>query len=344
MIFSVSNNVIKKVSVKTLENMEKYGIPVTPSNYTVWFYYTSGMNKELKVEIDCLIKSSEEFSVEVNRELFNKYFGEDKTIGITHDIQKEMEGVIENVMAKMLSFKKGAETSNSNLRENLSTLRSSGSSEDVEVVTESIAAEAGKLLNSSSEISASLHESTEKIKHLESQLEEANKQILTDPLTGIGNRRAYSNRMKEINKNRSKHKENTFLAMIDIDDFKIINDTYGHHIGDEVLKIIGSILKKHKNERISPFRYGGEEFAVTFIESDINTVKKTMENIRKEIASKKFRNNETGDLISKITISIGISILKEEDAPGVFEKRADKALYLAKNWGKNRVVTESELP
>lgn len=341
MIFSVSNNVIKKVSLKTLENMEKYGIPVTPSNYTVWFYYTSGMNKELKIEMDS--KSSEEFSIEMNRKLFDKYFGEDKTIGITHDIQKEMEGVIENVMAKMLSFKKGAETSNSNLRENLSTLRSSGSSKDVEVVTESIAAEAGKLLDSSSEISASLNESTEKIKYLENQLEEANKQILTDPLTSIGNRRAYSNQMEEINKNRRKYTGNTFLAMIDIDDFKNINDTYGHHIGDEVLKIIGVILREHKNERTFPFRYGGEEFTVVFIENEINSVMETAENIRKEIASKKFRNNETGDLIPKITISVGVSILKEENMC-VFEKRADKALYLAKSWGKNRVVTENELP
>ena len=165
--------------------------------------------------------------------------------------------------------------------------------------------------------------------------EKLQKLAIYDSLTGLFvHNKIKQNLVKEIN--RSKYYNLSLsLLMCDIDFFKNFNDTYGHEIGDEVLKTVANILKNSIRESDYVGRYGGEEFMIILTEANKENANKIAERIRQNIESNYiyYKNNKL-----KITISIGISTYPEDgnDEEEII-KAADKALYTAKKKGRNRV-------
>ena len=154
-----------------------------------------------------------------------------------------------------------------------------------------------------------------------------------DGLTNIFNRKKISERIAyELKKLDKARKIN--LIMFDIDNFKHINDTYGHDMGDEVLIKIADTAKKCIRPQDSIGRWGGEEFMILLPQSKKETAVEIAEKIRKSIEDIKWEK------IEKITISLGVTEVREDDDLQSFYKRVDNRLYYAKQHGKNRVVSE----
>ncbi len=175
----------------------------------------------------------------------------------------------------------------------------------------------------------------EKMKKLEEEMAKAKEKALYDGLTGIYNRAVFNDRIeKEVKRAKRENRKLSFL-MIDIDNFKKINDLYGHQTGDMVLKILSNQIKKVMRDFDFLARYGGEELAVILTDTDIKIAKEIAERIRKKIENTKFIYK--GERIP-VTVSIGCAELKDGDNEKTLIERADKALYEAKNSGKNKVV------
>ncbi len=175
----------------------------------------------------------------------------------------------------------------------------------------------------------------EKMKKLEQEMARAKERALYDGLTGVYNRAVFNDRIvKEIKKAKRENRKLSFL-MIDIDNFKKVNDTYGHQTGDMVLKILSNQIKKVMRDFDFLARYGGEEFAVILTDTNIKIAKEIAERIRKKIENTKFIYK--GERIP-VTVSIGCTELKSDDSEKTLVERADKALYEAKNSGRNKVV------
>ncbi len=165
--------------------------------------------------------------------------------------------------------------------------------------------------------------------------EEISKFANFDSLTGVYNRR-YFDQMALLSIEQSRrYKHSMTVAIFDIDSFKCINDSYGHHTGDEVLKGIAERVKESIRETDIFARYGGEEFIICFTETDRERAMHVCERIRREIEKEEF-------LIDKrkirATITIGLAELHLDDTLDSLLKRADKALYRGKNTGKNKGV------
>lgn len=158
---------------------------------------------------------------------------------------------------------------------------------------------------------------------------------ITDSLTGLYVRRYFFERLKEELARSKRYKFKFTFLMIDIDNFKNCNDTYGHLVGDVILKDVGRIMKENVREIDLIARYGGEEFSVILPEAGKEEAKLVAERIRKRIEENIFK---AYDETLKITVSIGISSYPDDsaEARGLIEK-ADKALYAAKSGGKNVV-------
>jgi diguanylate cyclase (GGDEF)-like protein len=153
-----------------------------------------------------------------------------------------------------------------------------------------------------------------------------------DGLTGLFNRATFDELLQE-NMNISKRNGASFaLILIDVDDFKNVNDTYGHVIGDMVLSNIGQILQSVMRQEDAACRYGGEEFAILVQHATQNQLCRAAEKIRAHVEKHHF--NE----IPHISVSIGCATYQQEETAQVFINRADLALYEAKRSGKNRVV------
>ncbi|OMH40303.1 GGDEF domain-containing protein [Desulfurobacterium indicum] len=166
-----------------------------------------------------------------------------------------------------------------------------------------------------------------------------------DPLTKLYNRRFGMKRLQELISLAARESKPLVVGMMDIDDFKKINDTYGHLAGDYVLRTLSSIVKKHVRDIDLVVRYGGEEILVVLFNTDKISGEKVFERIRKNIEQHPFEFE--GNSI-KVTVSIGFYPIPPEELTETarekykeFIEKADEALYKAKKLGKNRVVCYS---
>lgn len=163
-------------------------------------------------------------------------------------------------------------------------------------------------------------------------------QALLDPLTGIPNRLAYQERSAQELARWKRFKTPLCLFVWDVDNFKHINDTYGHKAGDKVLTTIAKLLHTQIRETDFLARYGGEEFVMLTSGADVNAARELAEKLRKAVETCGFHFR--GEAVT-ITITCGISAFRDGDtAESVFE-RADKAMYRAKQAGRNQIVCDS---
>jgi diguanylate cyclase (GGDEF)-like protein len=162
---------------------------------------------------------------------------------------------------------------------------------------------------------------------------------LTDPVTDLWNHRFFQEKLSEEMTRAYESKRSLSLAMIDIDNFKSFNDTYGHQHGDKILREMAMILKECSREKDHLCRYGGEEFAIIFVETNKIQGLEIAERLRKRIAGHPFSSLD-GQQPLKLTVSVGVASFPEDtDVKEKLIAFADKAMYIAKFSGKNQTCT-----
>jgi diguanylate cyclase len=191
------------------------------------------------------------------------------------------------------------------------------------------------------EVAARLKSLSERVAHMEQEalgfrehLEEQRQKALIDPLTGLPNRAAWSERLEHEIQQWQQHGNTLSLAMLDLDHFKRINDSYGHLAGDKVLKIIATVLRKRLRGSDFIARFGGEEFVLLLPATPPAVGAKLLETLRAAIEACPFHFK--GERVT-ITISMGLASFRVREHSDLVLKRADQALYRAKNAGRNRV-------
>ncbi|MFC1830143.1 GGDEF domain-containing protein [Thermodesulfobacteriota bacterium] len=186
-----------------------------------------------------------------------------------------------------------------------------------------------------------LREEIARRREVEEQLQESEKRYrelsITDDLTHLYNARYFYAKLAEENTRACRFKHPLSLILLDIDDFKRFNDTYGHLEGDKVLEVVGKAIQHCVRETDSAYRYGGEEFTVILPYADIEAAENAAERIRLDVSVQEF--SPTPDVTEKITVSLGVCQLRHGEEITELVKRADDAMYIAKRGGKNRVAT-----
>jgi diguanylate cyclase len=179
---------------------------------------------------------------------------------------------------------------------------------------------------------------------LRSSLEKVKDASMVDAMTGAYNRMTFDARMQWVVQRSEIVWNPTSLMMCDLDNFKLINDTYGHIMGDRVLKCFVQECKTMFRSDDFVARYGGEEFAVLLPGINLRKALKRARSFCKLLAAKQFLIDPSQpDERIRFTVSIGVSELRKGDSGDAFVDRADKALYQAKRTGKSRAVSEKEV-
>lgn len=158
----------------------------------------------------------------------------------------------------------------------------------------------------------------------------------TDQLTGLNNRTSFSQSLQHEWDLSQRYNTPFSLLMLDIDHFKKINDTHGHAVGDEALKSVAKTIQETIRDSDVAFRYGGEEFVILLNNTGEPGSSLLAERIRKNIANLTV---SAGDTSLRLTVSLGTAILADNESGDALLKRADEALYQAKNGGRNRVIS-----
>ena len=156
----------------------------------------------------------------------------------------------------------------------------------------------------------------------------------SDPLTLSGNRRSLDIKLEKILVHQKRAYSNVSLLLLDVDNFKKINDNYGHAIGDKVLVELVALIQKHSRSLDDLYRYGGEEFILLPLNVNLAEAKRVAEKLCALIAASTFADNIA------VTVSIGVAKYRADETAEAWISRADAALYLAKDSGRNCVVVE----
>jgi diguanylate cyclase len=180
------------------------------------------------------------------------------------------------------------------------------------------------------------------VRELRSKLDNVRKESLTDPLTGIANRKAFDDAVARAVAQMAQEPEAVTLLLCDIDNFKSFNDNWGHQTGDQVLRLVANCLAENVKGRDTAARYGGEEFAVLLRNTGLEAATRVADQIRRAVETKKLVKKSTGEVLGHITISVGVARFAPGEAAETAIRRADACLYGAKSHGRNMVVNQDD--
>ncbi|MGE4432225.1 MAG: diguanylate cyclase [Sphingobium sp.] len=194
------------------------------------------------------------------------------------------------------------------------------------------------------QIETEMRESQKKTHSLQLSLETARKAAEQDHLTGLPNRRAFEVFLKDEVKEAVAHGESLSVAFCDIDNFKAINDTHGHDTGDRVLRFVGSLFARISSEKCHVARHGGEEFVLLFRGKSVSEACEIVDSTRADLAARSLVDRNSGERMKQVSFSGGVADVFSYETPREALKAADRALYLAKEHGRNRVYMAAGTP
>ena len=321
---------------EALPMMSKRRIAVTPLNYTVWYEYVGKGISALTSEIDKMMERGDAIDERITEDLYQKHFSA-RASEDNEAQQLAVRKLIEAVGNSLAAADTEVARYEQSLHECEAQLNEDIHADDLKDVVSGLIASTNKMHEGNAQLQQHLEESRLEAEQLREELSKAKAVAITDALTGLANRHGFEQTLKELRESED-YRANTHALLIgDIDKFKSINDTYGHVFGDKILKVVAKAFSNLTKGKDLAARFGGEEFIILLPETDIKGAAAVAESIRSSIERGRVYNPKTGEEISRITISIGVTeLLLDEDIDTTIA-RADEALYRAKEGGRNRV-------
>ena len=316
--------------------MAQHGVPPTPDNFSVWFYYVMGGSLTLKKTIDILIANKRKFDSATNRDLYITYVNPHSST--SGDFPEQLRGVI----ASAQEFLTTAISDNRSQMDNLGEVKSEcQGAVDPRPIIERLVQELSQAATRSTALEANFLQTTKDLDQIKDSLKQAEQHSNTDALTGLANRRSLEAFLRNAQITAMEAGSPLSILMIDVDHFKRFNDGYGHQVGDQVIRLVAKVLQENVRECDLAARYGGEELMAILPGAPLDACAEAAERIRRRIAEARLTRRTTGEEISSVTVSIGVAQFRMgETADGLIE-RCDKALYQANRLGRNRTVKES---
>lgn len=332
--------IVNNWGVAAIQSMKQHNILPMPEHYAIWFEYHRGTNPRLNAKIDKLVETGKIFERDVIREIYTKFILNQASAASIADASTQVQKIMQNVLAAIDNTVTGASDYNQTLEDfavDLQDLNSENASNVADLVSR-IVTKTKALKKEGEKLNLKLIESQKEVGDLKVNLEEVTLQVSLDALTGIANRKAFDDTLTRLIDEAKESRKGLCLLMLDVDHFKKFNDSYGHLMGDQVLRIVASAMKSVVRGGDFCARYGGEEFAVLLPETPLQGAKIVAENIRKAIALRELKRKDTGESYGKVTVSVGIAIYNPAfDNEESMVERADKGLYLSKEKGRNMV-------
>jgi diguanylate cyclase len=297
--------VIEELITQTLNKAIENNVNLTPYNYYKLFIETATQNG-------------------LNLTDLKKYLYEEyKEDELTDQIKERIERIIDNVKKEISNASQNISESLI-AQENLNLEDASNAYEEIE-----------KLKKINLSLKMNLEKAMRNIDLERESLEKIKVKVYRDSLTGLYLREYLQVKLKENLYYMERYGRIFSLFMIDVDDFKDINDKFGHQIGDNVLWQIGNLIKKNIRSSDIPVRYGGDEFVILMPETDINSAKKVAEKFTDKMSKVIFKKK---DEEFKVTFSIGLTCVRKDDTLDSIMERVDAALYSSKRSGKNSIT------
>ncbi len=312
----------------------------TPENFELFYAYATGENPAIAQVIGQMISSRAPFTADVLQDLRLRCLSSARAARAMDNLDTGMNQVIDDVLGKLEAAGRDAAGYSSTLSAATGELDTNQSPADLRKLVSGLMAATREMESRTKSLESELQQSSDQVTELRSKLDNVRKESLTDPLTGIANRKAFDTAMDAAMAESAN--EPICLLLCDIDHFKKFNDSWGHQTGDQVLRLVASCLSDNVKGRDTAARYGGEEFAVLLRNTKLADAVHVANQIRLAVQGRKLVKKSTGDVLGTITISIGVSQFTNPDTVERVIRRADACLYGAKQNGRNLVIDQND--
>jgi diguanylate cyclase len=311
-----------------------------PRNYEIWYVYATGYNAPLNKIINETLARNGRLSESDLEQIYETYLSHIKASDRIDKVGSRVIGEIDDVMGLIVDALGMSRTYDAKLDGASEKLRSARTRDEIKAVVDGLLKSTREMQETNKALENRLALSKTEIANLQHSLEAIRAESLTDPLTGLGNRKYFDRSIELAVKTAQVTGEPLSLLMVDIDHFKSFNDSYGHLTGDQVLRLVALSLKQTIKGQDITARYGGEEFVVVLPTTALRQALTVADHIRRAVMAKELKKKSTGEILGRVTISVGVSMLKPDDTTDSLIDRADACLYAAKRNGRNRVVCE----
>ena len=332
---------VYKIAEKAMELIDRYDTPPYPGTYALWYAYAAKSNEALTQRVDEMLQREAPLSPyeieEVHQELMPDDKSQNARDAINQKFEHELTSVLQLIDSGMDSSDKFEET----LTQIGNGMPEQASADRMDAILTRLIDENRRMAEHSRELNQGLRESRKQIQKLNQELEDVRSQCMRDPLTKISNRRAFDSRLAKETASVDSTGEDLCLAIADIDHFKQVNDTYGHRIGDEVLKLFASLIGDNIKGQDMVARYGGEEFAIILPRTDLSAAYKLIDHVREQFSRLELVLKPSNRILGSISASFGIALYDPGMGAAGLIEQADKLLYRAKHKGRNRVEIET---
>ena len=252
----------------------------------------------------------------------------------------QLDGQATSILELVRTYQEAGERYSVTLAQAGKNLPTLATPDEIGIIVKFLLAENAKMQHEASSLRKSLEQSKSQIDKLRTHLAEAQEISMVDPLTSLSNRRRFDDRLARELADAREQGTALSLVLADIDNFKKVNDLFGHTIGDEILKMFARVLEDNVCARDTVARYGGEEFAVILPETEAERARQITERMRSQLEGMQLALNGSGQELGRITASFGIAELSQADDADTLVQRADETLYQAKCAGRNRVAVD----
>ncbi|MBB5057932.1 diguanylate cyclase [Granulicella aggregans] len=325
----------KAITDTIVESLNAYDIVGTPENYALWWEYHSGTNPPLARTMNALISNQATFDDATLRDLYVSFLSSSKE----EEAIREASSRVLETLQDVIALADGGRADARQFGSTLATFASGALCDEMATLRRSVehlVQESKKMAGRTEYLGARMRESSTKIQTLERNLEYALKDATLDSLTGVANRKSFDQTIRRLAGDAMNSGEDLGLLMVDIDHFKKVNDTWGHQVGDQVLRQVAKTLELAVRGQDYVARYGGEEFAVLLPRADNQASYIVAQNIQRALL-RQAGSFGTDQPVKEITLSIGVSCYEPGDALSEWIGRGDAALYRAKAAGRNRI-------
>ena len=319
-----------------LPHLSRQQASFNPVSYAVWYEYCAGINPGLKDELDALLTAGRPLEDADMQALFEKHVAlRDMTASLRvgaqmREVMARVNDATTRANSEVTEYTRG-------LTEAQLQLVDQQDPQKIVALVSTLVAETERVRGQTAALRSNLDSTSQEVDRLREELQLAQGQAQTDPLTGLLNRRGLDSRISGM---QPAEQQSCACLFIDIDHFKRVNDTHGHLLGDRVIAGIAAVIRSCVAERGLAARMGGEEFAVILPGLAPAVVSEVAERIRATVERARIRRHEAGgadEAIANITVSVGAATPIDGERVADTMRRADRALYKSKQDGRNRI-------